>query len=112
MFQDLNEKLTRALVAQVPELLEDDKVHLTLGGGLLKEEEAPLVGPGMAMRKHPGLCTLVESCALRFMLNEHTSRFSEALEPFRCAGASRRGRSRQSRNAREPAPPMSPKSPV
>jgi hypothetical protein len=66
--------------------LDAQSLSLTNGGGLYKEEVVGLENaPGMAMKRHPGLCTLVESCALRYMLNEHTPAFAEALEPFRCA---------------------------
>lgn len=30
-----------------------------------------------------GMCTLVESCALHYMLNKHTSAMAESLNPFR-----------------------------
>jgi len=74
------------LAVQVTEQLETQSLSLTGGGGLHKEEFVGLdSAPGMAMKRHPGLCTLVESCALRYMLNEHTPAFAEALEPFRCA---------------------------
>jgi len=42
-----------------------------------------------AKAKHSdhGVCTLIEGCALRFMLNKQTRYFADALEPFRAAYA-------------------------